>query len=145
MEVGGGVPWLFRQAASCSSLRHQELRLLGQSCMGRAWLGRAERAASTAVAAEVTWRVLAQCVQELQGRQSYTTSGSCTESLRAALMISLGAITGGTGWGRGPSASSSASSSARWAAPMGADSQRGRGATSFPAVSPSVPCSCRCV
>ncbi|KAJ8793075.1 hypothetical protein J1605_003752 [Eschrichtius robustus] len=26
---------------------------------------------------------------------------------------------------------------------MGTDSQRGRGATSFPAVSPSVPCSCR--
>lgn len=99
MEVGGGAPWLFRQAALWSSLRHQELQLLGQSCMGWAWLGRAEQAVSTAVAAEVTWRVSAQRVQELQGRQSYTTWGSCTESPRAALMISLGATTGGTGWG----------------------------------------------
>lgn len=45
-------------------------------------------------------------------------------------MISLGAITGGMGWGQALSVSSSASRSACWVAPMGTDCQRGRGATS---------------
>lgn len=99
-----------------SSPRNQELLLPGESQVGQAGKGRMSCAHC---------RHSGSHVESIGG-----PLGSRPESLRAALMISLGAITGGTGWGQALSVSSSTSSSACWVAPMGTDCQRGRGATS---------------